>query len=90
MFHNHYHYGASKYLNKIILYKFFLSITGLMILVTTNPTDGELYFTKDLVWTDYANPCLLIILYFYLALKIRRFQQVTFIENFSYCLDFLI
>ena len=45
------------------------SITGLTALVETNCTDREPYLEKHLPWSDYLNPCVLLILYFYLAFE---------------------
>jgi hypothetical protein len=55
-----------------------LSITGLTAIVASNCTDREPYFEKDLSWSDYINPCALLILYFYFAFETNRslFQRV--------------
>jgi hypothetical protein len=69
---------------------FFISITGLTAIVTSNCTDKNPYFERDLAWTDYINPCALLLLYFYFAFETNRtlFQRVKFllkIENKRFC-----
>jgi hypothetical protein len=67
----------------------FFSVTGLTAFVTMNCTDSEPYFSKNLVWSDYLNPCLLLLLYFYFAFEKILFQRVNFIEKF-FVLFFLL
>ncbi len=64
----------------ILLLLFFISITGLTAIVTSNCTDREPYLERNLAWTDYVNPCALLLLYFYFAFETNRtlFQQVNF------------
>lgn len=56
------------------------SITGLTAIVTTNCTDKEPFLQRKLTWTDYVNPCALLILYFYFAFETNRklSQKVKF------------
>jgi hypothetical protein len=58
----------------------FFSVTGLTAIVTNNCTDKDPYFEKHLSWTDYINPCALLILYFYFAFETNRtlFKRVNF------------
>ncbi|CAF1290556.1 unnamed protein product, partial [Rotaria sordida] len=54
------------------------NITGLTAIVISNCTDRDPYLEKKLPWTDYVNPCALLILYFYFAFETHRtrFQRV--------------
>jgi len=64
----------------------FLSITGLTAIVESNCTDREPYLDKQLVWSDYVNPCALLLLYFYFAFETNRtlFQRgVNFMKNYQ-------
>ncbi|CAF0897645.1 unnamed protein product [Adineta ricciae] len=48
------------------------NITGLTALVESNCTDREPYFERNLAWSDYVNPCALLLLYFYFAFETNR------------------
>jgi glucan phosphoethanolaminetransferase (alkaline phosphatase superfamily) len=62
-----------------------ISITGLTGIISSNCTERDPYLEKDLVWTDYVNPCALLLLYFYFAFETNRtlFQRVKRIFSFS-------
>ncbi|CAF4228229.1 unnamed protein product, partial [Rotaria sp. Silwood2] len=48
------------------------NITGLTAIFINNCTNQEPYFEKKLIWTDYVNPCALLILYFYFAFETNQ------------------
>ncbi|CAF0821922.1 unnamed protein product [Adineta steineri] len=54
------------------------NITGLTAIVESNCTDREPYLERNLVWSDYINPCALLLLYFYFAFETNRtlFHQI--------------
>jgi subtilase family serine protease len=86
MFYNLYHYGASKENKKEYyesIFEFCFSITGLTAIVTKNCSDKDPYVEKNLAWTDYINPCVLLILYFYFTFETNQTfsQRVNFITN---------
>ncbi len=59
------------------------SITGLTAIVTSNCTDSEPSVVINLAWSDYVNPCALLLLYFYFAFETNRtfFQRVNNINH---------
>ncbi|CAF1201689.1 unnamed protein product [Rotaria sp. Silwood1] len=54
------------------------NITGLTAIVINNCTNREPYLEKKLIWTDYVNPCAVLILYFYFAFETNQtlFQRI--------------
>ncbi|CAF3472921.1 unnamed protein product [Rotaria socialis] len=48
------------------------NITGLTAIVTSNCTNTEPDLDRKLVWTDYVNPCAVLILYFYFAFETNQ------------------
>jgi hypothetical protein len=64
------------------------SITGLTAIVRSNCTESEPRFETNLVWSDYVNPCALLLLYFYFTFETNRtlFHQVNSINLIkSFC-----
>jgi hypothetical protein len=57
------------------------SITGLTAIVRSNCTENEPRVETNLAWSDYINPCALLLLYFYFAFETNRtfFHKVNFI-----------
>ena len=55
------------------------SITGLTAIVTINCTASEPTVATNLAWSDYVNPCALLLLYFYFTFETNRtlFQRVN-------------
>ncbi|CAF4293408.1 unnamed protein product, partial [Adineta steineri] len=53
------------------------NITGLTAIVINNCTENEPRVVTNLAWSDYINPCALLLLYFYFAFETNRtfFQQ---------------
>ncbi len=48
------------------------SLTGLTAIVRSNCTENEPYIQTNLAWSDYINPCALLLLYFYFAFETNR------------------
>jgi len=55
------------------------SLTGLTALVRSNCSEAEPRVETNLIWSDYVNPCALLLLYFYFAFETNRtfFHQVN-------------
>ncbi len=62
------------------------SITGLTAIVQSNCSENEPSLQTNLVWSDYINPCALLLLYFYFAFETNRtfFHRVNFIYSFHF------
>lgn len=56
------------------------SVTGLSAIVRSNCSESEPSIASNLAWSDYVNPCALLLLYFYFAFETNRtlFHRVIF------------
>ncbi len=65
------------------------SITGLTAIVRNNCTQNEPRLETNLVWSDYVNPCILLLLYFYFAFETNRtyFHKVNFTNYLFFLLN---
>ena len=68
------------------------SITGLTAIVRSNCSEPEPSIATNLAWSDYVNPCALLLLYFYFAFETNRtlFHRVnSFFSLHSFVLDLI-
>ncbi len=62
---------------------FINSIISFAAIVTSNSTTTEPYVNTTLAWSDYVNPCGLLLLYFHFSFEINRthFERVCCINR---------